>query len=226
MRRPGLATVRTDLDDHARGSGDEDSRLVLAARGGDDLALAELLGRYRSYARGKARSYFLIGGDREDLVQEGMIGLFKAVRDFDPDLDTTFRSFAELCITRQILTAIKTASRYKHSPLNGYVSLHRPVGELDEGGERVLADLLPASYAADPAELVISAERIRGLQRHLDEVLSDLEVEVLRLYVEGCSYLEIADVLHRQVKAIDNAIQRIKRKLDAHLRARSIAEAG
>ncbi len=201
-----------------------DSALVLAARAGDDLALGELLTRYRSYARAKARTYFIVGADREDLVQEGMIGLYKAIRDFEPDRETSFRAFAELCVTRQIITAIKGATRHKHGPLNTYVSFSRPVAA-DDDGERVLADVLPASELADPAQLVISAERVRALQRHLDQVLSDLEVDVLRLYVEGKSYTEIADRLHRHVKSIDNALQRIKRKLDAHLRTRDQVEA-
>ena len=204
---------------------DSDDVLLVAAREGDDVALATLLTRYRAFARAKARSYFLVGADREDIVQEGMIGLYKAVRDFNPELSSSFRAFAELCVTRQIITAIKTATRHKHGPLNSYVSLARPVGGEDDG-ERVLADTLHASVAQDPAELVISAERIRALQDHLDAVLSDLEVDVLRLYVEGKSYVEIADMLDRHVKSIDNALQRIKRKLDMHLRARALAEHG
>jgi RNA polymerase sporulation-specific sigma factor len=203
---------------------DDDDRLVAAARSGDDRALTELLTKYRGFARAKARSYFLVGADHEDIVQEGMIGLYKAVRDFNPDLATTFRAFAELCITRQIITAIKTATRQKHTPLNSYVSFSRPVAG-DEDGDRTLSDVLPTTAVSDPADLVISAERIRALQEHFDEVLSDLEAEVLRLYVDGKSYLEIADVLDRHVKSIDNALQRIKRKLDGHLRAREIADA-
>jgi RNA polymerase sporulation-specific sigma factor len=203
---------------------DDDDQLVAAARAGDDVALTELLTKYRGYARAKARSYFLVGADHEDIVQEGMIGLYKAVRDFNPELGSTFRAFAELCITRQIITAIKTATRQKHGPLNSYVSFSRPVAG-DEDGDRTLSDVLPMAAISDPAELVISAERIRALQEHFDEVLSDLEAEVLRLYVDGKSYVEIADVLDRHVKSIDNALQRIKRKLDGHLRARDIADA-
>jgi len=154
-----------------------------------------------------------------------MIGLYKAVRDFDPEMETSFRAFAELCVTRQMISAVKAATRHKHGPLNSYVSFSRPVGA-DEDDERVLADVLPASAHADPAELVVSAERIRALQAHVNDVLSDLEVEVLRLYVEGQSYVEIAETLQRHTKAIDNALQRVKRKLDAHLRAREHAEAG
>src|SRR5579884_3380128 len=196
---------------------DADDALVAAARAGDDRALATLLDKYRGFARSKARSYFLVGADREDIIQEGMIGLYKAVRDYNPDLQTSFRAFAELCVTRQIITAIKTATRQKHGPLNNYVSFSRPVLTDDEG-ERCLGDMLPVLTVSDPADLVISAERIRALQQHFDEVLSDLEAEVLRLYVDGKSYQEIAEMLQRHVKSIDNALQRIKRKLDAHLR--------
>jgi RNA polymerase sporulation-specific sigma factor len=213
--RPAHATPRVE---------DDDDRLVAAARAGDERALNDLLTKYRGYARAKARSYFLVGADHEDIVQEGMIGLYKAVRDFNPALASTFRAFAELCITRQIITAIKTATRQKHGPLNSYVSLARPVAG-DEEGDRTLSDVLPTSAVCDPADLVISAERIRALQEHFDEVLSDLEAEVLRLYVDGKSYVEIAEVLDRHVKSIDNALQRIKRKLDGHLRAREIADA-
>jgi RNA polymerase sporulation-specific sigma factor len=206
-----------------------DDELVLAARCGDDGALAELLTKYRAFARVKARSYFLVGADREDIVQEGMIGLYKAIRDFNPDMQSSFRAFAELCVTRQIITAIKTATRQKHGPLNNYVSFSRPVGSDGYGdgdGERVLGDVIPTVAISDPADLVISAERIRALQAHFDEVLSDLETEVLRLYVEGKSYQEIAERLQRHVKSIDNALQRIKRKLEGHLEAREVADAG
>src|SRR4051794_31466896 len=202
-----------------------DEDLVLLAREGNDAALAELLTKYRAFARVKARSYFLVGADREDIVQEGMIGLYKAIRDFNPDMQSSFRAFAELCVTRQIITAIKTATRQKHGPLNNYVSFNRPVGS-DDDGERVLGDVIPTVAISDPADLVISAERIRALQAHFDEVLSDLETEVLRLYVEGKSYQEIAERLQRHVKSIDNALQRIKRKLEGHLQAREVADAG
>ena len=205
--------------------GRTDDELVLAARSGDDAALCDLLNKYRAFARVKARSYFLVGADREDIVQEGMIGLYKAIRDFNPDMQSSFRAFAELCVTRQIITAIKTATRQKHGPLNNYISFERPVGS-DDDGERVLGDVLPSRAISDPADLVISAERIRALQAHFDEVLSDLETEVLRLYVEGKSYQEIAERLQRHVKSIDNALQRIKRKLEGHLRERTVADAG
>ena len=217
-----------ELDREVRGrsaDGACDDELVLAARAGDDESLTILLTKYRAFARVKARSYFLVGADREDIVQEGMIGLYKAIRDFNCEMESSFRAFAELCVTRQIITAIKTATRQKHGPLNNYVSFSRPVTGEDDG-ERVLADVLPTVAISDPADLVISAERIRALQAHFDEVLSDLETEVLRLYVEGKSYQEIAERLQRHVKSIDNALQRIKRKLEGHLKERSVADAG
>jgi RNA polymerase sporulation-specific sigma factor len=222
-----VAELDRDLHGSRWRSPDErtDDQLVMASRSGDDEALSVLLTKYRAFARVKARSYFLVGADREDIVQEGMIGLYKAVRDFNPDMQSSFRAFAELCVTRQIITAIKTATRQKHGPLNNYVSFHRPVGG-DDDGERVLGDIIPTVAITDPADLVISAERIRALQQHFDAVLSDLETEVLRLYVEGKSYQEIAERLQRHVKSIDNALQRIKKKLEGHLRAREVADAG
>ncbi len=218
-----LFRVHDDGERAAARAGDEE--LVAAARDGDERALDALLTRYRGFARSKARSYFLVGGSREDIIQEGMIGLYKAVRDFNPELQTSFRAFAELCVTRQIITAIKTATRQKHGPLNNYVSFHRPVLSDDEG-ERTLGDVLQTTGVSDPADLVISAERIRDLQDHLDAALSDLEAEVLCLYVDGKSYQEIAELLQRHVKSIDNALQRIKRKLDGHLRSREDSEVG
>ncbi len=202
-----------------------DEQLVVLARTGDEVALSELLTRYRPFTRMRARSYFLVGADREDVVQEGMIGLYKAVRDFQPDRGSSFRGFAELCVTRQIISAVKSATRQKHGPLNNYVSFSGPSAGDDEG-ERDLADVLPTSTLCDPADLLISAERIRKLQSHVDEVLSDLETEVLRLYVEGKSYQEIAERLQRHVKSIDNALQRVKKKLEGHLRERAVADAG
>jgi RNA polymerase sporulation-specific sigma factor len=198
---------------------DQDERLVDLARDGDESAIDALLGRYRHYARAKARSYFLAGADREDIVQEGMIGLFKAIRDFEPEHNTAFRAFAELCITRQIITAIKTATRQKHIPLNSYVSLNKAASD-QEGEERPLADSIVSKEILDPADLVISAEEIAGIRDSVDKHLSDLETEVLSLYMDGKSYQEIADLLGRHVKSIDNALQRIKRKLEQHLPGR------
>ncbi len=196
----------------------EDDALVELAREGSDQAIEALLHRYRHYARAKARSYFLAGADKEDIVQEGMIGLFKAIRDFQPEKNTAFRAFAELCITRQIITAIKTATRQKHIPLNSYVSLNKPASYDDE---RPLEDAL-VHRALDPAEMVISAEEISNIKASMGRVLSDLETEVLQLYMDGKSYQQIADMLGRHVKSIDNALQRIKRKLEQHLATRDV----
>ena len=198
----------------------EDNDLVRAVRSGNDRALEQLLSRYRNFARSKARSYFLAGSDKEDVVQEGMIGLYKAIRDFDLSQDTPFRAFAELCISRQILTAIKTANRQKHQPLNSSVSLDAPVyGE--DTGERTVGDNLPASELTDPVEFVISAQEIEAIRDSMRENLTELEGDVLRLYMDGKSYEEIAGALGNHVKSIDNALQRIKRKLQRHIEQRA-----
>jgi len=196
-----------------------DSQLVIAAREGNDSALEFLLDKYKNFVRLKARAYFLIGADWDDLVQEGMIGLYKAIRDYREGRQASFRAFAELCITRQIITAIKTATRQKHRPLNSYVSLNRPVYFEDES-DRMLMDLLSGAEIADPVELVISGEEIQSMQTSFGEILSDLEAQVLKLYIDGKSYQEIADELNRHVKSIDNALQRVKRKVELHLRRR------
>ena len=201
---------RQDLD------GLEDLDLVKRVRDGDERCLETLLSRYRNFARSKARSYFLAGSDKEDVVQEGMIGLFKAIRDFDLSQDTPFRAFAELCISRQILTAIKTANRQKHQPLNSSVSLDAPAYG-DEKGEASVGDNLVASTLSDPAELVISAQEIEAIRDSMRDNLTELEGDVLRLYMDGKSYEEIAGALGNHVKSIDNALQRIKRKLQRHL---------
>lgn len=192
-----------------------ETELILQARSGDDAAVHELLDRYRVLARSKARSYFLVGSDRDDVVQEGMIGLYKAIRDFQPDKGASFRTFAELCVTRQIVSAVKSANRMKHAPLSTSVSLDKPVGTEDEGPR--LGDLVPACASTDPATAAVSAEQLRALQLHFDEVLSDLETQVLRHHVEGKSYEQIAAMLQRHVKSVDNALQRIKKKLQTHL---------
>lgn len=202
---------------------DTDEGLAARARLGDEFAIEVLLARYRHYARAKARSYFLAGGDKEDIVQEGMIGLYKAIRDFESHHETAFRAFAELCITRQIITAIKTATRQKHQPLNSYVSLNKPMGGEDD--DRPLAESIATREISDPAELVISAEEVASIRSMVGEVLSELEVEVLQLYMDGKSYQQIADMLGRHVKSIDNALQRIKRKLEQHLTGRNALSA-
>lgn len=203
----------------------EDLELVTQVRNGDERALESLLSRYRNFARSKARSYFLAGSDKEDVVQEGMIGLYKAIRDFDLEQETPFRAFAELCISRQILTAIKTANRQKHQPLNSSVSLDAPVyGE--DTGERSVGDTIPGSNLHDPIELVISAQEIESLRDSLRDNLTQLEGDVLRLYMDGKSYEEIAGTLGNHVKSIDNALQRIKRKLQRHIAERDALSDG
>jgi RNA polymerase sporulation-specific sigma factor len=193
-----------------------DEDLVALYHDGEQDAVDVLLVRYRGFARSKARSYFLVGADKEDIVQEGMIGLYKAIRDYVPDREASFRSFAELCVTRQIITAVKTATRQKHGPLNTYVSLSKPIGGEDDP-DRTLQDVLENVRAPDPAELVIGTEELRSMKLAFGEILSDFETEVLHMYVEGKSYQEIAAHLDRHVKSIDNAIQRIKRKVELHL---------
>lgn len=194
-----------------------DDELVKAARNGNDAALEFLLEKYKNFVRIKARTYFLIGADREDLIQEGMIGLYKAIRDYNNDKQRCFRSFAEICVTRQIITAIKTATRQKHIPLNSYVSLSKPV-YFEEDSDRTLVDFLAGQESADPMELVINGEKMKDINDSFGEILSDLETQVLQLYMDGKSYQEIAEDLKRHVKSIDNALQRVKRKMDLHLK--------
>ena len=192
-----------------------DEDVVLLCREGDSVAVEFLLNKYKNFVRSKARSYFLIGADHEDIVQEGMIGLYKAIRDFRPEKLSSFRAFAELCITRQIITAIKTATRQKHIPLNSYVSLNKPL--YDDESDRTLMDVCAEGHSANPEEMLISQEDLAGIHRRIDEVLSGLEQEVLTAYLAGKSYQEIADNLGRHVKSIDNALQRVKRKLEKYL---------
>src|SRR4051812_10217965 len=201
-----------------------DDDLVARFQGGDELSVQVLLDRYRRFARAKARGYFLVGADFDDIEQEGMIGLYKAVRDFRPERQATFRAFAELCITRQIITAIKTATRQKHQPLNQYVSISGVRGG-DDANEHHVEALLDDHHVADPAEEVVSGERMDAMRDSMARMLSTLEVDVLKLYVEGRSYQEIGEQLGRHVKSIDNALQRIKRKLDQHLQLEAANEA-
>ena len=200
----------------------EDLQLVLRARNGDNVALDQLMRRYTGFVRLKASSYFLAGGDSEDLIQEGLIGLYKAVRDFRTDKETSFRSFAELCVTRQIITAIKTATRFKHSPLNTYISFsHTPAGQ-DGEGECTLGDALPGPAVHEPPLVVISTEELQSLVFNLGTGLSPLEADALRLYLEGSSYEDMADELGCDTKTIDNALQRVKRKILAHQKGREV----
>jgi len=197
-----------------------DEDVVEFAREGDDVALEYLINKYKNFVRAKARSYFLIGADREDIIQEGMIGLYKAIRDFRMDKLSSFRAFAELCITRQIITAIKTATRQKHIPLNSYVSLNKPI--YDEDSDRTLLDVISGTKITDPEELIISREEFDDIEEKMGEILSSLEWKVLMSYLEGKSYQEIAEDLKRHVKSIDNALQRVKRKLERYLEKREV----
>src|SRR3954470_12064633 len=202
----------------------EDIALVIRARNGDQRALDTVIRRYAGFVRLKASSYFLAGGDGDDLIQEGFVGLYKAVRDYRADKETSFRSFAELCITRQIITAIKTATRFKHAPLNGYVSFsHTPAGH-DEGSDCTLGDALAGPSVEDPARRVIASQELQALVGCLGTTLSRLESSVLALYLEGRSYEEIGQLVSCDPKAVDNALQRVKRKVGQHLAARAVAD--
>lgn len=183
----------------------------MAQQDGDGAALEHLLNKYKNFVRTKARSYFLIGADHEDIVQEGMIGLYKAIRDFREDRLSSFRAFAELCITRQIITAIKTATRQKHIPLNSYISLNRPIYE--EDSDRTLLDVITEDAPSNPEEMLIDREDLSVIEGRIGSMLSDLEKQVLIRYIEGKSYVEISEEMSRHVKSVDNALQRIKRKL-------------
>src|SRR3989449_11065512 len=200
----------------------EDLQIVLRAGKGDSVAMAALIRRYTGFVRLKASSYFLAGGDSDDLIQEGLVGLYKAVRDFRTDKETSFRSFAELCVTRQIITAIKTATRYKHAPLNTYISFsHTPAGQ-DGEGECSLGDALPGPAVQEPPIVVISTEELQSLVFSLGTGLSPLEAEALKLYLEGSSYEEMSVDLGCDTKTIDNALQRVKRKILAHQKDREV----
>jgi len=199
-------------------TGKKDEELVVMARSGNDRALEYLLCKYQNFVKAKAKSYFLIGADKEDIYQEGMIGLFKAIRDFKDDKLASFKVFAELCITRQIITAVKTATRQKHIPLNTYISLNKPI--YDEESDRTLLDILSGIRVSDPEELIIDREEMENIESKIEEVLSGLEMEVLNSYLDGKSYQEIASDLDRQAKSIDNALQRVKRKLEKCLEQR------
>ncbi len=196
-----------------------DEELILEIKDNlNNVALDYIINKYRNFVRAKARSYFLIGADREDIIQEGMIGFYKAIRDFRNDKLSSFRAFAELCVTRQIITAIKTATRQKHIPLNSYISLNKPI--YDEDSDRTLLDVLSGAKVSDPEELVISREEFIDIEKKMEEILSDLEWKVLMSYLDGKSYQEIALDLDRHVKSIDNALQRVKRKLERYMENR------
>lgn len=206
-----------DLNDKIKKFNDmtDEEIVALIKDNHDNIALDYLIKKYRNLVRVKARPYFLIGADREDIVQEGMIGLYKGVRDFRGDKLSSFRAFAEMCITRQIITAVKTATRQKHIPLNSYVSLNRPI--YDEESDRTLLDILSGSVVIDPEEMMIHREEFLDIEDKMEKLLSDLEWKVLMAYLDGKSYQEIAVELHRHIKSIDNALQRVKRKLEKYV---------
>ena len=195
-----------------------DEEVVELAKYGNVGALEFLINKYKNFVRAKARTYFLIGADREDIIQEGMIGLYKAIRDYRYDRQASFRAFAEICVTRQIITAIKTATRQKHIPLNSYVSLNKPV--FDEESERTLGEVVITEKDGNPEDLFINQENLMDIESTMNKILSPLEQEVVGLYLEGKSYQEIAEQLDRHVKSVDNALQRVKRKLDQYLEKR------
>ena len=195
-----------------------DEEIARLAQAGDEEASSFLLRKYKNFVRSKAHSYFLVGADHEDIVQEGMIGLFKAIRDFRPEKLASFHAFAEICVTRQIITAIKTATRQKHIPLNSYISLNKPIYE--EESDRTLMDIITETQVADPEEMLIGRESYSNIESRIQESLSPFERRVMEAYMDGKSYQEIAEALDRHVKSIDNALQRIKRKLEKLLEER------
>jgi len=192
-----------------------DDELIALSKNGDGYATEVLLEKYRNFVRSRSRTYFLIGADKEDIIQEGMIGLYKAIRDYRPEAQASFKSFAELCITRQIITAIKSATRQKHFPLNSYISLNKPI--YDDESERVLIDTVIERKKLDPEEIMIDKERFFSIEEKLSQILSDLEWTVLLKYLEGSSYTEIASCVGKTEKSIDNALQRIKKKIEKHI---------
>ncbi len=195
-----------------------DEEVVELARQGDNDAQEYLIGKYKNFVRAKARSYFLIGADKEDIIQEGMIGLYKAIRDYRPDKLSSFRAFAELCITRQIITAIKTATRQKHIPLNNYISLDKPA--YNEDSNRTLVEVIRETNLTSPESLMISSEDFSDIKENLNHLLTPLEMDALSGYIEGKSYQEISAQSGHHVKAVDNALQRVKRKLLKYLSTR------
>lgn len=213
MEDEGLLKLQSDYTENLHDRSDEE--IVKLAKDGDEFATEYLISKYKNFVRVKAKSYFLVGADREDIIQEGMIGLYKSIRDFRADKLSSFRAFAELCITRQIITAIKTATRQKHIPLNSYISLNKPI--YDEDSDRTMLDILSGTKVTDPEEVFISHELSGDLRDKIQQNLSELESQVLMSYLEGKSYQEMAKELNRHVKSIDNALQRVKRKIEKTL---------
>ncbi|MBQ2897034.1 MAG: RNA polymerase sporulation sigma factor SigH [Clostridia bacterium] len=193
----------------------DDALLVNMSKDGDRRAADTLIERYKSFVRAKTRAYFLVGADRDDIVQEGMIGLFKAIRDFSSDKQASFKYFADICITRQIITAVKTATRQKHSPLNSYISLSKPV--YDDESERTLIEMLSLRTSSNPEDIMIDRENLKSTEQRIRKSLSKFELEVMELYISGKSYTEIAEKLGKQPKSIDNAIQRVKKKIQKNM---------
>ncbi|MFN3478638.1 MAG: RNA polymerase sporulation sigma factor SigH [bacterium] len=189
----------------------KDNELVMLAKKGNKKAISMLINKYKNFVRARSKFYFIIGADKEDIIQEGLIGLYKAIRDYNPDKKTSFRAFAELCIMRQIITAIKTATRQKHTPLNSYVSLNKPLFE--ENGERVLSDVIVSTRNVNPEEVYITLELTKDIKEKMKKYLSSLEARVLAEYLRGLSYQEVAKTIGKHIKSVDNALQRIKRKI-------------
>ncbi len=199
----------------------DDGYLIALAKQGDPTAYDRIVRRYYGFVRLKASSYFLAGGDSDDLIQEGLIGLYKAVRDYRTDRESSFRNFAELCITRQIITAVKTATRNKHTPLNQYVSFSAtPASAMD--GEPTLEEIIPGPLVHNPVNQVISTEELQSLVACLSSALSELESRVLALYLDGYSYEQVGERLDCDSKTVDNALQRVKRKVGVHLKSREL----
>lgn len=193
----------------------EDEEIVQLGRNGDKDAMDYLIHKYKNLVRSKARAYFLIGADREDVVQEGMIGLYKAIRDYQQDKSMAFKTFAELCVTRQMITAVKNATRQKHIPLNSYISLNRK--SFDEDSDKTYIELVSEESSSDPEQLLIKKEEFNGIENKMGEILSSFEWDVLSLYLNGKSYVEIAKQVKKPIKSIDNALQRVKRKVEKHV---------
>jgi RNA polymerase sporulation-specific sigma factor len=223
-RMSGPARLRTASRPAHRSSGPDDEYLVALAKQGVSEATDRMVRRYYGFVRLKASSYFLIGGDSDDLIQEGLVGLYKAIRDYRSDRESSFRNFAELCITRQIITAVKTATRNKHTPLNSYVSFSQTPAAAGDDGEPTMADVLPGSPVHDPVNQVISTEEIQSLVACITSVLSELESRVLSLYLDGRPYEEIGERIGCDTKTVDNALQRVKRKVGLHLDSRAVVQ--
>jgi len=219
-----LAVAPISVPDTTRSvrPGPDDEFLVALAKRGRNDAYDQLVRRYRRFVRVKSSSYFLLGGDADDLMQEGMLGLFKAIRDYRPERESSFRGFAELCITRQIITAVKTATRNKHTALNQYVSFSQSPAVAGPDSDTTLEDVLPGPAVRDPVNQVIASEELDSLVGCLTSVLSDLESQVLALYLDGHSYEVIGERLDCDTKTVDNALQRVKRKVGIHLSSREV----